>query len=111
MYLMDRDVRRQVMFPQRGFTVHGTFRCTWLPPGIWKFTRHGWRRERPTAGEWFKGTTRLTECANDITVYLGPDGYLLDRHFAEQARPLGNGRVLKDKAAHIHRAADGSNLR
>ncbi len=54
---------------------------------------------------WFDGQT-ITGCANDLHgPYLGLDGwiYWCKGAFAEQTHLLANGKVLRDKAAHIFR--------
>ena len=102
----------KVMFPQ-GCLWHAGSVYVAAPPSIWKFTDSNGDGVADQREEWFKGGT-LTGCANDIHgPYLGPDGFLYwtKGAFAEQTHALGNGRVLKDKAAHIYRARpDGSGL-
>ncbi|MEN9676495.1 MAG: hypothetical protein RIS76_2391 [Verrucomicrobiota bacterium] len=102
----------QVMFPQ-GCLWHQGSVFVAAPPSIWKFTDTDGDGRADKREEWFKGGT-LTGCANDIHgPHLGPDGYLYwtKGAFSEQTHPLGNGRVLKDKASHIYRARpDGSDL-
>ncbi len=102
----------KVMFPQ-GCLWHAGSVYVAAPPSIWKFTDTNGDGVADQREEWFKGGT-LTGCANDIHgPYLGPDGYLYwtKGAFAEQTHTLGNGRVLKDRAAHIYRARpDGSDL-
>ncbi|MFO1461532.1 MAG: PVC-type heme-binding CxxCH protein [Verrucomicrobiota bacterium] len=110
----DRTVvfAEQVMFPQGCLWYDGSVYVA-APPSIWKFTDTDGDGKADRREEWFKGGS-LTGCANDIHgPYLGPDGYIYwtKGAFAEQTHPLGNGRVLKDKAAHIYRARpDGSDL-
>ena len=110
----DRTVvfAEQVMFPQ-GCLWHDGSVYVAAPPSIWKFTDTDGDGKADRREEWFKGGS-LTGCANDIHgPHLGPDGYLYwtKGAFAEQTHPLGNGRILKDKAAHIYRARpDGSDL-
>ncbi|HAB17529.1 MAG TPA: c-type cytochrome [Verrucomicrobiota bacterium] len=112
--LFDRSVvfADKVMFPQ-GCLWHDGSVYMAGPPSIWKFTDTNGDGVADQREEWFKGGT-LTGCANDIHgPYLGPDGYLYwtKGAFAEQTHTLGNGQVLKDKAAHIYRArADGGDL-
>ena len=100
----------KVMFPQ-GCLWHGGSVYVAGPPSIWKFTDTDGDGVADKREEWFKGGT-LTGCANDIHgPYLGPDGYIYwtKGAFDEQTHTLGNGRVLKDRAAHIYRARpDGS---
>ncbi len=102
----------KVMFPQ-GCLWHDGAVYVAGPPSIWKFTTSQPDGMADRREEWFKGGT-LTGCANDIHgPYLGPDGYIYwtKGAFSEQTHPLGNGRVLKDRAAHIYRARpDGSDL-
>ena len=102
----------KVMFPQ-GCLWHAGSVYVAAPPSIWKFTDADGDGVAERREEWFKGGT-LTGCANDIHgPYLGPDGYIYwtKGAFAEQTHRLGNGRVLKDRAAHIYRARpDGSDL-
>ncbi len=102
----------KVMFPQ-GCLWHDGSVYVAGPPSIWKFTDTDGDGVADKREEWFKGGT-LTGCANDIHgPYLGPDGYLYwtKGAFDEQTHTLGNGRVLKDRAAHIYRARpDGSDL-
>jgi putative membrane-bound dehydrogenase-like protein len=102
----------KVMFPQ-GCLWHDGSVYVAGPPSIWKFTDTDGDGVADKREEWFKGGT-LTGCANDIHgPYLGPDGYIYwtKGAFAEQTHTLGNGRVLKDRAAHIYRARpDGSDL-
>ncbi len=102
----------QVMFPQ-GCLWHGGSVYVAAPPSIWKFTDTDGDGVADQREEWFKGGT-LTGCANDIHgPHLGPDGYLYwtKGAFSEQTHTLGNGRVLRDRAAHIYRARpDGSGL-
>ncbi|HKS38541.1 MAG TPA: PVC-type heme-binding CxxCH protein [Verrucomicrobiae bacterium] len=102
----------KVMFPQ-GCLWHDGSVYVAGPPSIWKFTDTDGDGVSDKREEWFKGGT-LTGCANDIHgPYLGPDSYLYwtKGAFAEQTHKLGNGRTLKDKAAHIYRARpDGSDL-
>jgi putative membrane-bound dehydrogenase-like protein len=95
----------KVMFPQ-GCLWHDGSVYVAAPPSIWKFTDGDGDGVAERREEWFKGGT-LTGCANDIHgPHLGPDGYLYwtKGAFDEQTHRLGNGRVLKDKAAHIYRA-------
>jgi putative membrane-bound dehydrogenase-like protein len=102
----------KVMFPQ-GCLWHEGWVYVAGPPSIWRFRDTDGDGVADQREEWFKGGT-LTGCANDIHgPYLGPDGYLYwtKGAFAEQSHTLGNGRRLKDKAAHIFRARpDGSDL-
>ena len=102
----------KVMFPQ-GCLWHDGSVFVAAPPSIWKFTDTNGDGVADKREEWFKGGT-LTGCANDIHgPYAGPDGYLYwtKGAFDEQTHTLGNGRVLKDRAAHIYRARpDGSDL-
>ncbi len=102
----------KVMFPQGCLWYDGSVYVA-APPSIWKFTDTNGDGVADKREEWFKGGT-LTGCANDIHgPHLGPDGYLYwtKGAFAEQTHKLGNGRILKDKAAHIFRARpDGSDL-
>ena len=102
----------KVMFPQ-GCLWHAGSVYVAAPPSIWKFTDTDGDGVADQRVEWFKGGT-LTGCANDIHgPHLGPDGYLYwtKGAFSEQTHTLGNGRVLKDRAAHIYRARpDGSDL-
>jgi putative membrane-bound dehydrogenase-like protein len=102
----------KVMFPQ-GCLWYGGSVYVAAPPSIWKFTDTEGDGVADKREEWFKGGT-LTGCANDIHgPHLGPDGYLYwtKGAFDEQTHALGNGRVLKDRAAHIYRARpDGSGL-
>lgn len=102
----------RVMFPQ-GCLWHDGSVYVAGPPSIWKFTDTDGDGIADKREEWFKGGT-LTGCANDIHgPYLGPDGYIYwtKGAFDEQTHTLGNGRVLKDRAAHIYRAKpDGSDL-
>ena len=102
----------KVMFPQ-GCLWHDGSVYVAGPPSIWKFTDTNNDGVADQREEWFKGGT-LTGCANDIHgPHLGPDGYLYwtKGAFDEQTHKLGNGRVLKDRAAHIYRARpDGSDL-
>jgi putative membrane-bound dehydrogenase-like protein len=95
----------KVMFPQ-GCLWHDGAVYVAAPPSIWKFTDADGDGVADQREEWFKGGT-LTGCANDIHgPHLGPDGYLYwtKGAFDEQTHTLGNGRVLKDRAAHIYRA-------
>ena len=102
----------KVMFPQGCLWYEGSVYVA-APPSIWKFTDTDGDGVADKREEWFKGGT-LTGCANDIHgPFLGPDGYLYwtKGAFSEQTHTLGNGRVLKDRAAHIYRAKpDGSDL-
>lgn len=102
----------KVMFPQ-GCLWHKGSVYVAGPPSIWKFTDTNGDGVSDKREEWFKGGT-LTGCANDIHgPYLGPDGYIYwtKGAFDEQTHTLANGRVLKDRAAHIYRARpDGSGL-
>lgn len=102
----------KVMFPQ-GCLWHDGSVYVAGPPSIWKFTDTDGDGVADKREEWFKGGT-LTGCANDIHgPHLGPDGYIYwtKGAFDEQTHTLGNGRVLKDRAAHIYRAKpDGSDL-
>jgi len=102
----------KVMFPQGCLWHQGSVYVA-APPSIWKFTDTNGDGVADQREEWFKGGT-LTGCANDIHgPHLGPDGYIYwtKGAFSEQTHTLGNGRVLKDKAAHIYRARpDGSGL-
>ena len=102
----------KVMFPQ-GCLWHEGWVYVAGPPSIWRFRDTDGDGVADQREEWFKGGT-LTGCANDIHgPHLGPDGYLYwtKGAFAEQTHKLGNGRILKDKAAHIYRARpDGSDL-
>jgi putative membrane-bound dehydrogenase-like protein len=102
----------KVMFPQGCLWLDGSVYVA-APPSIWKFTDTDGDGVADRREEWFKGGT-LTGCANDIHgPYLGPDGYLYwtKGAFSEQTHTLGNGRILKDRAAHIYRARpDGSDL-
>lgn len=102
----------KVMFPQGCLWYNGSVYVAG-PPSIWKFTDTNGDGVADKREEWFKGGT-LTGCANDIHgPHLGPDGYLYwtKGAFEEQTHQLGNGRVLKDRAAHIYRARpDGSDL-
>lgn len=101
-----------VMFPQ-GCLWHAGAVYVAGPPSIWKFTDTDGDGVSDKREEWFKGGT-LTGCANDIHgPYLGPDGFLYwtKGAFSEQTHRLGNGALLKDRAAHIYRARpDGSGL-
>ena len=102
----------KVMFPEGCLWYDGSvYVCA--PPSIWKFTDTDGDGVADKREEWFKGKT-LTGCANDLHgPYLGPDGYIYwtKGAFAEQTHVLGNGRTLRDKAAHIFRARpDGSDL-
>lgn len=112
--VFDRSVvfADKVMFPQGCLWHQGSVYVAG-PPSIWKFTDTDGDGVADRREEWFKGGT-LTGCANDIHgPHLGPDGYLYwtKGAFAEQTHTLANGRVLKDKAAHIFRARpDGSGL-
>jgi putative membrane-bound dehydrogenase-like protein len=95
----------KVMFPQ-GCLWHDGSVYVAAPPSIWKFTDADGDGAAEQREEWFQGGT-LTGCANDIHgPHLGPDGYLYwtKGAFDEQTHKLGNGRVLKDRAAHIYRA-------
>lgn len=102
----------KVMFPQGCLWLDGSVYVA-APPSIWKFTDTDGDGVADQRVEWFKGGT-LTGCANDIHgPQLGPDGYIYwtKGAFEEQTHPLGNGRTLKDRAAHIYRAKpDGSDL-
>ena len=102
----------KVMFPQ-GCLWHDGAVYVAGPPSIWRFTDTDGDGKADRREEWFKGGT-LTGCANDIHgPYLGPEGFIYwtKGAFAEQTHPLGNGRILKDKAAHIFRMKpDGSGL-
>lgn len=102
----------KVMFPQ-GCLWHGGSVYVAGPPSIWRFTDADGDGVAEKREEWFKGGT-LTGCANDIHgPYLGPEGFIYwtKGAFAEQTHTLGNGRILKDKAAHILRMKpDGSGL-
>jgi len=101
-----------VMFPQGCLWHEGSVYVA-APPSIWKFTDTDGDGKADRREEWFQGGT-LTGCANDIHgPHAGPDGYLYwtKGAFAEQTHRLGDGRVLRDKAAHIYRARpDGSDL-
>ena len=100
------------MFPQ-GCLWHAGSVYVAGPPSIWKFTDTDGDGVADKREEWFKGGT-LTGCANDIHgPYLGPDGFLYwtKGAFAEQTHTLGNGTILKDRAAHIFRMRpDGTGL-
>ncbi|HTH48013.1 MAG TPA: PVC-type heme-binding CxxCH protein [Candidatus Limnocylindria bacterium] len=102
----------KVMFPQ-GCLWHDGWVYAASPPSIWRYRDTDGDGVADQREEWFKGGT-LTGCANDIHgPYLGPDGYIYwtKGAFSEQTHTLGNGRVLKDKAAHIYRSKpDGSDL-
>jgi putative membrane-bound dehydrogenase-like protein len=102
----------KVMFPEGCLWHEGSVYVA-APPSIWKFTDTDEDGVADKREEWFQGKT-LTGCANDLHgPYRGPDGYLYwtKGAFAEQTHVLGNGRTLKDKAAHIFRARpDGSDL-
>lgn len=102
----------KVMFPEGCLYYDGSVYVA-APPSIWKFTDTDSDGVADKREEWFQGKT-LTGCANDLHgPYLGPDGYIYwtKGAFAEQTHKLGNGRILKDKAAHIFRARpDGSDL-
>jgi len=102
----------KVMFPEGCLWYDGSVYVA-APPSIWKFTDTDGDGVADKRAEWFQGKT-LTSCANDLHgPYLGPDGYIYwaKGAFAEQTHVLGNGRTLKDKAAHIFRAKpDGSDL-
>lgn len=102
----------KVMFPEGCLWYDGSVYVA-APPSIWKFTDTDGDGVADKREEWFQGKT-LTGCANDLHgPYLGPDGYIYwaKGAFAEQTHVLGNGRTLKDKAAHIFRARpDGSDL-
>jgi len=102
----------KVMFPQ-GCLWHDGSVYVAAPPSIWKFTDTDGDGVADKREEWFKGGT-LTGCANDIHgPHLGPEGYIYwtKGAFDEQTHPLGNGRILKDRAAHIFRAKpDGTDL-
>src|SRR5436190_5239130 len=102
----------KVMFPQGCLWYDGSVYVA-APPSIWKFTDTDADGVADQREEWFKGGT-LTGCANDIHgPYLGPDGFIYwtKGAFDEQTHKLENGRVLKDRAAHIYRARpNGSGL-
>ena len=102
----------KVMFPQ-GCLWHAGSVYVAAPPSIWKFTDTDGDGVADKREEWFKGGT-LTGCANDIHgPHLGPEGYIYwtKGAFDEQTHMLGNGRTLKDRAAHIYRAKpDGTDL-
>jgi putative membrane-bound dehydrogenase-like protein len=102
----------KVMFPS-GCLWHDGWVYVAEPPSIWRYRDTDGDGRADQRQEWFKGGT-LTGCANDIHgPYLGPDGFLYwtKGAFAEQTHTLGNGRVLKDKAAHIYRMKpDGTDL-
>ncbi len=102
----------KVMFPQ-GCLWHDGWVYVAAPPSIWRFKDTDGDGVSDKREEWFKGGT-LTGCANDIHgPHLGPEGYIYwtKGAFSEQTHALGNGRVLKDRAAHIYRARpDGSDL-
>ena len=102
----------KVMFPE-GCLWHDGWVYVASPPSIWRFRETADDRQTDRREEWWKGET-LTGCANDLHgPYLGPEGYLYwtKGAFAEQTHQLGNGRTLKDQAAHIYRArADASGL-
>jgi len=102
----------KVMFPE-GCLWHDGSVYVAAPPSIWKFTDTNGDGVADKREEWFQGKT-LTGCANDLHgPYLGPEGYIYwtKGAFAEQTHTLGNGRILKDRAAHIFRARpDGSDL-
>jgi putative membrane-bound dehydrogenase-like protein len=102
----------KVMFPQ-GCLWHDGSVYVAGPPSIWRFTDTKGSGVADRREEWFKGGS-LTGCANDIHgPYLGPEGFIYwtKGAFAEQTHTLGNGRILKDKAAHIFRMKpDGTGL-
>jgi putative membrane-bound dehydrogenase-like protein len=102
----------KVMFPEGCLWHEGSVYVA-APPSLWKFTDTTGAGAADKREEWFKGGT-LTGCANDLHgPYRGPDGFIYwtKGAFAAQTHPLGNGRVLKDRAAHIYRARpDGSGL-
>jgi putative membrane-bound dehydrogenase-like protein len=102
----------RVMFPQ-GCLWHDGWVYVAAPPSIWRFKDTNSDGIADVRQEWFEGGT-LTGCANDIHgPYLGPDGFIYwtKGAFSQQTHKLGNGRTLKDKAAHIYRARpDGSGL-
>jgi putative membrane-bound dehydrogenase-like protein len=102
----------KVMFPEGCLWYDGSvYVCA--PPSIWKFTDTNGDGVADKREEWYQGKT-LTGCANDLHgPYLGPEGYIYwtKGAFAEQTHVLGNGRIIKDKAAHLFRARpDGSDL-
>lgn len=102
----------KVMFPQ-GCLWHAGSVYVAGPPSIWKFTDTDGDGVADKREEWFNGGT-LTGCANDIHgPYLGPDGFLYwtKGAFSEQTHTLGDGSVLKDRAAHIfRRRPDGTGM-
>ncbi len=102
----------KVMFPQ-GCLWHAGSVYVAGPPSIWKFTDADGDGVADKREEWFNGGT-LTGCANDIHgPYLGPDGFLYwtKGAFSEQTHTLGDGSILKDRAAHIfRRRPDGTGL-
>ena len=102
----------KVMFPQ-GCLWHAGSVYVAGPPSIWKFTDTDGDGVADKREEWFNGGT-LTGCANDIHgPYLGPDGvlYWTKGAFSEQTHTLGDGSVLKDRAAHIfRRRPDGTGM-
>ncbi|MBX3732640.1 MAG: HEAT repeat domain-containing protein [Verrucomicrobiae bacterium] len=102
----------RVMFPQGCLWHEGSVYVA-APPSLWKFTDTDGDGIADRREEWFRGGT-LTGCANDLHgPHLGPDGWLYwtKGAFAEQTHPLGSGRTLQDRAAHIYRARpDGTGL-
>ncbi len=102
----------KVMFPQ-GCLWHAGSVYVAGPPSIWKFTDTDGDGVADKREDWFNGGT-LTGCANDIHgPYLGPDGFLYwtKGAFSEQTHTLGDGSVLKDRAAHIfRRRPDGTGM-
>jgi putative membrane-bound dehydrogenase-like protein len=102
----------KVMFPQ-GCLWHDGWVYVAGPPSIWRFADTDGDGVADRREEWFKGGS-LTGCANDIHgPHLGPDGFIYwtKGAFEEQTHPLANGRILKDRAAHIYRMRpDGTGL-
>ncbi|RMF44100.1 MAG: hypothetical protein D6753_03485, partial [Planctomycetota bacterium] len=75
------------------------------PPVIWKLQDADGDGVCERREVWFDGGT-ITGCANDLHgPYLGRDGwvYWCKGAFAEQTHALADGRLLKDKAAHLFR--------
>lgn len=75
------------------------------PPNIWRLVDADGDGVCERREVWFDGQT-ITGCANDLHgPYLGRDGwiYWCKGAFAEQTHVLADGKVLRDKAAHIYR--------